>query len=346
MRKINALDMSILCNQLGLMISTGMSLFKAFEILEFQNSNNMFKPALKSVKEDIIKGNSIHESMKKVNNIFPQFMIEMVKVGEESGRLEDILKKLSLYYQKQYNIMSEIKNALTYPVLILITGMALMLFLITKIIPQFVEVIVTTGGEIPFLTRMVIRSCDFLTQHYITVFIIFLSCAFLLRRFRGNPKVKIFWAKVKIKIPYFKKVYINLIIFKICSSMAILMNSGVNVVKALKITGGLIENEIIVERMEGSIMCMEQGEDIYGALSKLKLNNSIFLYFVKTGEATGKMEEIFYKLEELFENDVNRRFERLTKFIEPIIMIFLSLFVGIFIMAAIMPIFSIMDTAL
>ncbi|UZQ52605.1 type II secretion system F family protein [Clostridium kluyveri] len=336
----------MLCSQLSLMLNTGIPLFKSFEILETQYNKSRLKVALKTVKEDVIKGSSIHESMKKVKNIFPQFMIETVKIGEEAGRLEEILKRLSSYYEKQYNIMAAVKNALTYPLLILITSMIVMVYLMTKIIPQFVDIILSAGGEVPILTKAVIYSCEFLRHHYMKICIVSILAAILLHKLSKNDKVEKVSESIKMKIPYFKKIYINLIIFKICSSMSILMKSGINIVKALRITGGLLESKVMTERIEQCVRCMEQGEGIYSALNRLQINDSIFLSLIKTGEAAGEMEEIFSSLEELFENDINRCFKRLTKVIEPVVIIFLSLFVGIFVIAALMPIFSIMDTTL
>jgi len=346
LKRTNILDISILCSQLSLMLNTGIPLFKAFEILEIQHSKSRLKLALKAVKEDVIKGNSVHESMKKVKNIFPQFMIEMIKIGEESGRLEEILKKLSLYYEKQYNIMSAVKSALAYPLLILITSMIIMIFLMTKIIPQFVDIIVAGGGEVPLLTKIVIYSCEFLRHHYVKICMASILIVVLLYKLNKNDRVKKILENIKIKAPYLGKIYMSLIIFKICSSMSILMKSGINIVKALRITGELLESRILAKKVENCVICMEQGEGIYNALSRLQINDRIFLSLIKTGETTGEMEEIFCKLEELFENDINRCFKKLTKVIEPVIIIFLSLFVGIFVMAALMPIFSIMDATL
>ncbi|WP_333860396.1 type II secretion system F family protein [Clostridium sp.] len=346
LKRTNVLDISILCSQLSLMLNTGIPLFKAFEILEIQYNKSRLKRALKTVKENVIKGNTLYESMKKVKDIFPQFMIETIKIGEEAGRLEEILGKLSSYYKKQYNIMCAIKNALAYPLLILITSIIVMVYLMTRIIPQFVDIILSQGGEVPFLTKIVIYGCEFLIHHHVKICITMILITILLWKFSKNYQVKKTLESIKIKIPPLKKIYTNLIIFKICSSMSILIKSGVNVVKALKITGGLLENSIMNERVEQCVTCMEQGESMYGALNRLQIDDSIFLSLIKTGETTGKMEEIFSSLEELFENDINRYFKRLTKVIEPVVIIFLALFVGIFVMAALMPVFSIMDTTL
>lgn len=281
LKRTNVLDISILCSQLSLMLNTGIPLFKAFEILEIQYNKSRIKVALKTVKENVIKGNTIYESMKKVKDVFPKFMIETVKIGEEAGRLEEVLGRLSSYYEKQYNIMCAIKNAFAYPLLILITSIILMVYLMTNIIPQFVDIILSQGGEVPFLTKMVICGCRFLTHNHIKICITMILMSIMLWKCNKNYKVKRTLESIKIKIPPLKKIYTNLIIFKICSSMSILMKSGVNIVKALKITGGLLENSIMSERMEQCVRGMEQGESMYGALNRLQINNSIFLSLIK-----------------------------------------------------------------
>ncbi|MFL0196876.1 type II secretion system F family protein [Clostridium sp. WILCCON 0269] len=346
MKRPNILDISILCGQLSLMLSTGISVFKALDTLEIQCNKISLRLALNTVKEDVIKGKSIHRGMERFKKVFPVFMVEMIKIGEESGRLDEILKKLSFYYEKQYNVISSIKTSLIYPALILITGVFIMLFLMTKIIPTFTDIIISSGGEIPILTKVVIRSCEFLRLHYMKIFMVLILMLVLLYKFSKNTKVKRILENIKIKTPYFGNIYNNLIIFKICSSMSILMKSGINIVKGFKITSKLLENRVIAEKIQHCVKYMEQGESIYDSLNKAQINNKMLLSLINTGEETGEIDMIFSKLEELFRSQMDRYFKKLTKIIEPIVIVFLSLFVGTFVIAALMPIFSIMDSTL
>lgn len=340
------MDISILCSQLSVMLGAGVNISRVFDNLESQCNKNSLKLALKSIKEDVIKGKSIHSSMSKFKNIFPTFMIEMVKVGETSGKLDEVLKKLSEYYEKQNNVISSIKASLIYPVITLVTSICIVMFLMIKIIPQFTDIIMSNGGKVPVLTKAVMHICQFLKLYYLQGSAIIVLIILLVYKFNKSHRGKKIIEKVKFRIPYFSKIYNKMFIFKMCSAMTVLSRSGINILNALEITKNLIGSEIMAEKLENSIKYIEQGENMSDALNKAKINDKLFISLIQTGEETGGVDLMFAKLEKLFGSDLDRNFEKTTKIIEPIIIIILSLFVGIFIVSALMPIFTIMDSTL
>ncbi|OBR94917.1 MULTISPECIES: type II secretion system F family protein [Clostridium] len=340
------MDISVLCSQLSVMLGAGINISRVLDNLETQCNKSSLRLALKSIKEDVIKGQSIHSSMAKFKNIFPNFMIEMIRVGEISGKLDEVLAKLSEYYEKKNNIISTIKASLIYPVVTLITSIFIVMFLMIKIIPQFTDIIQSNGGEIPTLTRVVMYICQFLKLYYLQGTIIISLILLLSCKFSKSSRGRKIRESIKFRIPYFNKMYNKMFIFKICSAMTVLSESGVNILKALKIIRNLIGSEVMAERLENSIKYIEQGENMSDALNKARINDKLFISLITTGEETGKMDLMFAKLEKLFGSELDRYFEKSTKVIEPMIIIILSLFVGIFIISALMPIFTIMDSTL
>ncbi|OAA83289.1 type II secretion system F family protein [Clostridium ljungdahlii] len=340
------MDISVLCSQLSVMLGAGINISGALDNLETQCNKNSLRLALKSIKEDVIKGESIHSSMTKFKNIFPDFMIEMIRVGETSGKLDEVLVKLSEYYEKKNNVISTIKASLIYPVVTLITSICIVMFLMIKIIPQFTDIIQSNGGRIPTLTRVVMYICQFLKLHYLQGIVITILILLLGYKFSKSSKGRKIRESIRFKMPYFNKIYNKMFVFKICSAMTVLSESGVNILKSLEITKNLIGSEIMSEKLEDSIKHIEQGESMSDALNKAKINDKLFISLIATGEETGKMDLMFAKLEKLFGSELDRYFEKATKVIEPMIIIILSLFVGIFIISALMPIFTIMDSAL
>ncbi|MEY8762301.1 type II secretion system F family protein [uncultured Clostridium sp.] len=345
-KKPNMMDISVLCSQLSIMLSAGIPVSKVFDELENQYGTSSAKYILKAVKEEVIKGKNLYESMAQFKHAFPVFMINMVKVGEESGRLDEIFKKLSEYYEKCYSVISSIKTSLIYPAVTLAVSVFILLFLMIDIVPQFIDIIISNGGEVPALTKIVMFSCQFLGDHCLQILGAFVLICIVYCRFRKKSKVVNAVENIKIRIPYFNKVFSDLTIFKICSSMAILTSSGVNIIDSLKITGELLGNNILSGKIEESIKYIEGGEDVCGALKRAGIDDKLFLSLVKTGEDTGNMDGMFLKLEQLFGSKLDRYLKKMTKIVEPLIIICLSLFVGIFIISALMPIFSIMDSTL
>lgn len=345
-KKPNMMDISILCSQLSIMLGAGISVSKAFDDLEKQCSKSLMKRALGIVKEEVTKGKNLYESMAEFRNTFPIFMVEMIKIGEECGRMDEIFKKLSEYYEKYYGIISAIKASLIYPVVTFTTSIFVMLFLMVDIVPQFMNIIISNGGKVPVLTKIVIYSCQFFRLYCIQISAILIFMLMMFYKFRKSYSGIRMLENIKVKIPYFNKIYNDLMIFKICSSMAILIKSGVNIVRALKITSKLMENKIMSRKIEESIKYIEGGENLYEAFSRTKINDKLFLSLISTGEETGDMDNMFLKLEQLFGNKLDRCLKKMSKFVEPVIIIFLSLFVGVFIISALMPIFTIMDSTL
>ena len=340
------MDISVLCSQLSIMLGSGINISRVLDNLETQCNKSYLRLALKSIKEDVNKGQSIHSSMAKFKNIFPNFMIEMIRVGEASGKLDEVLAKLSEYYEKKNNIISTMKACLIYPVVTLITSICIVMFLMIKIIPQFTDIILSNGGKVPALTRVVMYICQFLKLYYLQEAAIIILSLLLIYKFNRSSRGRKIRESIKSKIPYFNKMYNKMFIFKICSAMTVLSESGVNILKSLKITKNLIGSEIMAERLENSIKYIEQGESMSSALNKAQINDKLFISLIDTGEETGKMDLMFAKLEKLFGSELDRYFEKATKIIEPMIIIILSLFVGIFIISALMPIFTIMDSTL
>lgn len=346
LKKPNMMDISILCSQLSIMLSAGITVSRALYDLEKQCSKNSLKKAIGIIREEVTKGKDLYESMSMFKNIFPEFMIEMIKVGEEAGGLEKVFEKLSEYYEKNYKIISSIKISLVYPITVLITSIFVILFLMINIVPQFNNIIVSSGGRVPALTKLVMYSCEFLKNNFIQILAAMIFMWTIFYRFCKKHKVMRMMENIKFKIPCLNKIYSDLMIFKMCSSMSMLVKSGVNTIRALKITGRVVENEIMQEKIEESIKYVEEGESICEALEKAKINDRLFLSLISVGENTGNMDNMFLKLEQLFGNKVDRCLKKMSKVVEPAIIILLSLFVGIFIISALMPIFTIMDSTL
>ncbi|CAB1242861.1 type II secretion system F family protein [Clostridium sp. MT-14] len=346
LKKSSMMDISVLCSQMSIMLGAGIPVSKTLDDLEKQCGNNSVKQTLKAVKEEVVKGKELHESMAQFKYVFPVFMVEMVKIGEESGRLDEIFKKLSEYYEKCYSIISSLKTSLIYPAITLVVSIFVLLFLMVDIVPQFIDIIISNGSEVPVLTKIVMYSCQFLRLHYIQILASVIFIGIISYGFRKNCRVADIVENIKIRIPYFNKIYSDLMIFKICSSMAILVKSGVNIITALKITSELAGHGIMSNKMEKAIKYVEGGESICEAMSKAKINDKLFLSLINTAENTGNIDVMFLKLEQLFGNKLDRCLKKMVRIVEPIIIIFLSLLVGIFVISALMPIFTIMESTL
>lgn len=279
-RKPNFQDLSILCSTLCTMLSVGIPISRVLNILMETFNSRLIKRSLYEIKRSVSKGESIYESMRKFSHIYPLFLVEMIKVGEEGGKLDSVLKRMSEYYEKQHKIHMKIKTALIYPLLVFVTSIFIVIFLVMKIVPEFIDILTSIGGEIPFITKVLLYACTFLKTHLFiigTVFIFFISLGF---NFSKTVNGKAHLDKIKMGIPYFNKFYNKFIISRFATAMGILMSSGFSVVKALEITSGVLENEIMKNKIYNSIEDIKKGETIYNSFKNQDIGNNLFLSLV------------------------------------------------------------------
>lgn len=343
-KKVTFQDLSVFCNGLSTMIDSGISISQAFSIIRDLNNKKQIKESLYEIDKSVSKGETIYLGMKRFSNIYPTFMIEMIKLGEESGNLSEVLKKLSQYYEKRSKIFVKLKTLIIYPLLVFITSIFMIIFVMMKIIPQFMEILNCSGGELPIITTFILFFYTFIKTNIIQINIVLFSFIGVIYIYSNTPGGRTYLDSLKMKIPLFNKFYNKLIISRFSISMGILISSGVIIVKALEITQSILLNKVVERKVMIAAEDIKKGESIYYSFRKQKIGDDLFLALVKTGEESGNLDNMLLKAGEIFEDDVAEILKKVIALIEPITILFLAFFIGAFVIAALMPVFSIMDS--
>ena len=281
--------------------------------------------------------------MNNFKNIYPDFLLKMVYLGEESGTLETILVELSDYYEKQDKIGKKITTALTYPIIVLMTSLLSISFLMIKIIPQFLKTLTDLGGQLPVMTKVFLLLCTTLQKNILLILILCISLFFFLSYIIKKRKVQIIIDEYKLKVPIINLLYSKIIMCRFSRAMSLLLGSGLPVTNCIETASGILENKFIEQKLKVSLIDINEGKSIYNALKKCQIFNPIFLSIVNVGEESGRLEEILKKLAEISENDLQENAQKLVKFIEPAVILFLSVFIGLIIVSIMLPIFNIID---
>lgn len=342
-RKPNYRDFSILCSNLGSMARGGIPIPQIFTLVDGLSNNRLLGVSLKEISRYVSKGQSIYESMKVFSRIFPSFLLEMIRIGEESGRLDSVLIKLSEYYEKQHGVVKKIKEALTYPLIVLITSIIVSIFLVVGVVPQFIDILNSMGEEIPLITKGVLYFCSLFKTNFIGLIFFNLLIITLLVSYTRTSEGRYYLDKIKLTIPILNKIYNKSVLARFSTAMGILLSSGFAIIKALEITSSVVENRIIKLRIQEAVEQINKGDSIYNSFVKAKISDNLLLPLVRAGEETGNLEHIFLRTGELLSKDVEESMKKIITFIEPATILILTLLIGTFIFAALLPVFNIMD---
>ncbi len=339
--RVSETEKIMMTKNLWVMFAAGLSIVKSFDILSAQASTKSLKKVLLSVKERINKGESLSKALSGYPNIFSELYCSMIKVGEESGTLDEVFQNLSLQLGKEHELKSKIQNAMIYPSLILLTMAAVGVLIITTVLPNLKIFFLSMNGPIPIYTRILLYSGDFLSANWYLLilipFVLILAFAITVRTKKGK------WAidTVLLKIPLISSLVKKNNSAFLVRSLSSLIAAGVPLVRALEISSGTLKNSFFKRAADEAVEKVKKGEKLSSALRHHK---DIFplgtVEMVEVGEETGKTTVILKKLADFYEQEAANATDKLSVAIEPILIIVLGVAVGFFAFSIIMPMYS------
>jgi type IV pilus assembly protein PilC len=342
--KPNLKTISIFCKQFSISIKAGIPLCEILNLLYDQMLHKSIKKSLVNIKDCVQKGKSLHESMKGFTDIYPKFMVNMIYLGEESGKLDIILKELSEYYEKEYKLLKKFTNSMIYPTTVFITLMVLSLFLFIKVIPIFVTNLNSYGSDIPLITKLVLGASSFLCSNIMWILIVQLSLVFITLRFLKTEMGSMILDKFKFKCPIFAPVYRRFIYTRFSRSMNILLDSGVGLINAFEIVYEVIDNTYFKLKLKRAMVDIEKGNALARSIDIMNIFPQFFIAMIKIGEETGNLDEMFLMASDIFYDEAQENVDKASALLEPIIIIFLGLLIGVIILAVMLPMLNIMDS--
>ena len=342
--KPNLKTISMFCKQFSICIKSGIPICEILNLLYEQILHKSIKNSLITIKENVQKGNSLHSSMKKTFNVYPEFMINMIYLGEESGKLDTILEELSRYYEKEHKLIKKFANSMIYPCTVFITIMIVSLFLFIKVIPVFISNLNSLDADIPFITRLVLGSSNFLSRNILWILIICLIIVFLFIEYFKTENGKVIFDKFKFMCPILSSVYKRLIYTRFSRGLNILLSSGVGLLKAFEIINDVIGDRYFKLKLKIVFEDIKKGEELSKSLDAMDLFPKFFIAMIKIGEETGNLEQMFLTAADIFYEDAEENVEKATALVEPILIIFLGIIIGIIVLSVMLPMLSVMDS--
>lgn len=334
-------EVVMMSRQLSALFEAQVSALKAFNLMTENTTNPILRFALQSVTQDIQGGIAISTAMEKHPNAFSSFYVAMVRAGEESGKLTETFKYLADYLERQYELVSKTRNALIYPAFVIFTFIVVMILMLTMVIPQLSQILIETGQELPFYTRVVIGLSNFFTRFWPIILVVFLGLAgyFVLLSQKESGKKKIDgW---KLSLPLFGELYKKLFLSRIADNMNTMLSAGIPVLRALEITGQVVDNKVYQDLMDQAVVDVRGGEQISTSFEKQAMIPPIMVAMVKVGEETGSLGQILTTLARFYKREVDNAVDTLIGLIEPILIVGLGVGVGFLLTSVLIPIYNI-----
>lgn len=339
--RVKLKELVIFTRQLATMISAGIPLLECLEILCEQTENPGFKAVLEEIVLDVRSGTDMSSALAKHPRVFEDIYVNMVRAGEVSGQIDEILVRLAEYQEKTQKLRQQITSAMTYPVISLILIFGIVLFLLLVIIPKFKEIFASMGVELPFITMALLACSDFLIDEwYIWVpgaIGVFMGTKLYLKTTIGRRQSH--WLQLFAPIfgPLFKKVAIS----RFTRTFATLISSGVPILGALEIVASTSGNVHIEELVMQASESVRQGDTLASPLAtKPKIFPPMVTRMIAIGEKSGALEQLLMKISEFYDDEVEAAVEQLTSLIEPIMICIMGVLVGGMVLAIFLPIFA------
>ena len=329
---------------LQVMVSSGLPLSKCLSILSGQTKNNKLKNAIIDVQEKINKGFAFSAALASHPDVFSEFFYNMVKVGEESGTMENVLKNISSQFEREHELKSKIQNALAYPMVVISAMVAIGVLMLVTVVPEISKTFEDLGMELPVTTQFIINIGMILSQKWYLLFLIPIILIVIMSRMNKLPKWKMFLDKMTLKIPVVSPIIKQTNAATSIRTLSSLVDAGVPIAKSLEIVAETLSNYYFKQVMAEASQCVRKGENLSSVLARHQdLYPSTVYQMAEVGEETGETSKIFSKLADYFEEEVGNTTQNLASIVEPIIMLVIGTAIGFFAISMIQPMYSMLE---
>lgn len=339
-KRVKISDLAIFSQQFAAMIDAGISLVDALEILRGQTDHPRLKEVIIAIQEDVEAGSGLSEAMLKYPDVFPDLYCQMIRAGETGGILDKVLNQLAEHYERQDEINGKIKSALYYPVTILLVAIVVIIFLITNVVPQFISIFSSIGGVLPLPTRILLSVSDFLQHYWWAIIIGITAIILILYNYKKTPRGEYWFDKLILKVPVIGKMMKKIFLSRLTNTLAILLDSGVDLLSALTVVEDVIGNQVFARILTEARAQVREGVTLSQPLSETKVFPSMVVQMIKVGEEAGSLEQMLKKISDFYEREVEANVEGTISLIEPVMIICLAIVVGFIVISIVMPMFE------
>lgn len=333
-------EIVILSRQIATLFEAQVSALRVFRLLAIEVDNKYLMEILTQVSDDLQGGSPISKALARHPKAFSNFYVNMVRSGEESGKLSETFGYLADYLDRTYEVQSKAQNALIYPAFVVMTFAVVMTLMLTLVIPRVSQILIDSGQEIPLYTKIVLALSNLLVNYGVFVLLALVAGGFFAWRAMQNPQGRLFFDGLKLGIPYLGDLYEKLYLSRIADNFSTMLVSGVPVVESVDITASVVGSATYEQLLKQVGEDVKGGASISDALAKHREIPGIMTAMIRVGEETGELGSILNTLAKFYRREVSTAVDTLVDLIEPLMIVFLGLGVGILLAAVLIPIYN------
>lgn len=339
-KKIKLKDISLFCKQMSVMLESGIPLNNAVDILEQQATSKNLKSSLKIVSKSLKEGSQLSKAMLDQEGMFPDLLIRMVQAGEKTGKLDEVLEKMSEHYNKELKTSRQIRGAMIYPAVLAFLAVAAVLALLYIVIPSFSGIFEQSGMAMPLPTRIVLAASNFVRSYWYILFGVTGILVFLFLRYRSTEAGRYQLDRLKLWLPVIKGPMQKIVTARFASTLAILTSAGIPLVEAIESAAATTNNAVVIEKMKIANEGLQKGERITGMITATGLFPPMMLSMVKIGEESGSLESMLVKTSDYYEEELETAIKQLLSLLEPAMIIVMGVIIGGIVASVMLPMFE------
>jgi type IV pilus assembly protein PilC len=344
-KRVKAAELTVMTRQLATMIASGMTLLRAFYVLEEQIENKLLQETIGSVREDIEAGISFSEALSKHPKIFNPLYVAMIKAGEAGGVLEQSLERVADQLEKDDSLRRQVKGAMAYPAVVLAFAGIVLIGLIAFIVPVFVGVFADFGGELPMITKITVAASNAVTGQWYILLAAGIGIVVGFRKWRKSTWGRPQWDRMRLRTPFKIGVTVQKIsLARWSRTFSALYSAGVPIMQAIEVTGQTAGNAVVEDAMAAVIESVKSGGSIAAPLKDAPIFPAMVAQMIAVGEETGNLDTMLTKVADFYEDEVAAAVKALTSILEPVMIVLVGGIVGFIVIAMYMPMFKVYDS--
>jgi type IV pilus assembly protein PilC len=338
--KVKAKDLTMFCKQFSSILNAGVTIIMALDMLAEQGDNKTLKDAIKAMQVSVEKGNNLADSMRMHPKVFPEILVNMVEAGEASGSLEIALVRMADHFEKDNRMQAQIKSAMTYPVIVMIVAVAVVIVCMVFVIPNFTSMFADMDMDLPVATKIMIAASDFIKTKWYVLIAVVVAIVVVINLFKKTSTGQYFFAKLAMKVPLIGNLTIKSSAARFARTLSTLMASGIQLIDAVESVAKVMTNRIIKENLMNARDQVAKGVPLSKPIKDMGIFPPLLTQMVHIGEETGNLEDMMFRVADFFDEEVDEATKALTAAMEPLIMVFLAGIVGMIVAAVYGPMLS------